>query len=54
MAAEILESHSVEVELIEGSGGIFEVEVDGDIVYDKAETGRFPLQGEVSDLLSRS
>lgn len=28
--------------LIESSGGIFEVEVDGKLVYSKKETGEFP------------
>ena len=38
-------------ELIEGSGGVFIVSVDGDIVYDKKETGRFPNEGEVTQLM---
>lgn len=28
--------------LIEGSGGIFDVRVDGNLVYSKHETGEFP------------
>ncbi len=28
--------------MIEGSGGIFDVRVDGDLIYSKEETGMFP------------
>jgi selT/selW/selH-like putative selenoprotein len=51
VAAEIREALRVEAELIEGSGGVFEVEVDGEIIFDKALTDRFPNLGEVSSLL---
>jgi selT/selW/selH-like putative selenoprotein len=39
------------VELDRGSGGVFDVFVDGDLVYSKADTGRFPDKGEVSRIL---
>ena len=41
----------VESVLIEGKGGIFDVKVDGQLVYSKHETGRFPNQEEVSGLI---
>lgn len=28
--------------LVEGSGGVFEVQVDGKLVFSKKATGRFP------------
>jgi len=31
-----------EVALLESSGGVFEVTIDGDLVYSKKETGVFP------------
>ena len=34
--------------LIKGSGGVFEVTVDGDLVFSKAALGRFPDPGEVA------
>lgn len=37
--------------MTKGSGGIFDVTVDGDLIYSKAETGRFPEHQEVCDLL---
>lgn len=33
---------AAEVELIESSGGVFEVVVDGTLVYSKKRTGEFP------------
>lgn len=51
MAAELLDALHVEAELIEGSNGIFEVEVDGRIIYDKAQTQQFPEVGEVTSLI---
>jgi len=34
--------------LIKGSGGVFEVKVDGGLVFSKAALGRFPNPGEVA------
>ena len=50
-AAELKKSLSLDADLIRGSGGIFKVHVDGDLVYDKAETGRFPDPGEVTEII---
>ncbi len=36
-----------------GSGGIFDVEVDQDLVFSKHDLGRFPDPGEVVDLLKK-
>ena len=35
------------VELIKGKDGVFEVTVDGDLVFSKRALGRFPDDGEV-------
>jgi len=35
--------------LIEGGGGIFDVCVDGNMIYSKHQTGRFPDEGELLD-----
>jgi len=37
----------VEIELDRQSGGIFDVIVDGDVVFSKFDVGRFPDEGEV-------
>jgi len=36
---------------VEGSGGVFDVEADGAVIFAKAEAGRFPEEGEVVALL---
>ena len=40
----------VDVELVESSGGAFEVEVDGKLVFSKLKDGRFPAYQEVPNL----
>jgi len=37
--------------LIKGANGVFEVVVDGDLVYSKKSLGRFPDDGEVADII---
>jgi len=37
----------VESELVCGGGGIFDVVVDGDMVFSKRESGRFPEPDEI-------
>jgi selenoprotein W-related protein len=37
----------VDVKLIEGSGGVFEVAIDGKLVFSKKKTGRFPEHEEI-------
>ena len=42
MAAKIKDTLGEESFLIEGAGGIFDVNVNGKMVYSKHETGNFP------------
>lgn len=51
LAAELKEALGVDAELIPGSGGIYQVRVDGDLVFDKKSIGRFPVLGEVSKVI---
>ena len=52
MAAELTEAYSgCDVHLIEGSGGVFEVIVDGDLVFSKKSLGRHAEEGEVLRLI---
>ena len=46
-----LRSKGLDVELVKGSNGIFDVEVDGKLVYSKRNTGRFPNHGELTFLI---
>lgn len=50
-----MESHRfgiAEITLIPTGGGVFEVTVNGKLVFSKKELGRFPEQGEVPKLLN--
>ena len=41
----------LESQLVRGSGGIFEVSVDGAPIFSKKEEGRFPSEKEIVDKL---
>ena len=41
----------VEAELIEGSGGVFEVTLNNSIIFSKKKLGRFPHDNEIEDIL---
>ncbi|NUO78713.1 hypothetical protein HUU05_01450 [candidate division KSB1 bacterium] len=52
MKAELEQLHSgVEVILIEGSRGIFDVKKDGKLIFSKYQANRFPHAGEISSLI---
>jgi len=51
LAAEFKERFRVEPELVKGSGGVFEVIVDGALLFSKRALGRFPEEGEVARLI---
>ncbi len=52
MAAEVTEVYpDAEVKLIEASGGLFEVTVDGNLVFSKQALGRHAEDGEVMRLM---
>jgi selT/selW/selH-like putative selenoprotein len=43
-----------EVRLVESSGGVFEVAVDGAVVFSKKASGRHASPGEVLELIRKS
>jgi len=51
LAADIRATLSIDPELIEGGGGVFDVSVDGRRVFSKHDAGRFPENDEILDLL---
>jgi selenoprotein W-related protein len=51
LAAEIRKRYGVDSELVAGSGGVFDVTVDDDILFSKHEEGRFPTNDEVLRLM---
>ena len=53
MAVELRDVLGVEAELVHGDGGAFDVTVDGKLIFSKAQTGRFPDEGEMPLLIRR-
>jgi len=47
LAAVLTERLGAEVTLVKGSGGVFDVEVDGKRVFSKHHEGRFPEPEEI-------
>lgn len=47
------ESFGVEAKLVPGSNGMFDVIVDGQLIFSKSRIGRFPNSGEVSEKLQQ-
>ena len=43
-----------EVTLTESAGGVFEITVDGTLVFSKKAAGRFPEDDEAIDLVSKA
>lgn len=51
MAAEIVGEFQSQPEMTRGSGGIFVVTLDGEVIYDKKAKGRFPEEGEITAIV---
>lgn len=49
MADALKKQFGAESELVKGGGGIFDVKVDGKLIYSKHQTGRFPEHKEIFD-----
>ena len=43
----------MDTDLIPGGGGIFDVKVDGELIYSKFKSGGFPTHGEIIDAISK-
>ena len=48
------EKYGADVELVPGVGGVFEITVDGKLVFSKKQTGRFPTDEEIIGIGSAS
>ncbi len=56
MAAKLLnhfKQRIASLEMVPSGGGRFEIDVDGQSVYSKAETGQFPDESEIVDALEQ-
>jgi selenoprotein W-related protein len=54
LTAEILkayETHITSLDLVPSSGGVFEVDVDGDRIFSKQVTNRYPAAMEIKKLI---
>ena len=51
MAAELDKLTGSEAILIKGANGIFDVIVDGTLLFSKGDVGRFPEPGEIAAML---
>ncbi len=53
MAQEIKEEFNIDSELNPGRAGIFEVTVDGKLIFSKDELRRFPKNREVNETIKK-
>jgi selT/selW/selH-like putative selenoprotein len=51
LAEELQKVKSLDIEFIKSGGGVFEVFKDGQLIYSKKATGRFPSTEEILKLL---
>lgn len=51
MAAELEDQFSQESELVKSSGGVFEVEDNGVLIFSKSKLGRFPEEDEIAKII---
>jgi len=51
LADAIKQKSGVEAELVKGAGGIFDVVVDGNLIFSKHDVGRFPTNEEILEKL---
>lgn len=52
MAEAIKKRHGIDVQLIDGGGGIFDVKANGKLIYSKHQTGVFPEHSLILDKLA--
>jgi selT/selW/selH-like putative selenoprotein len=52
VSAEIKEATDIDATLVAGSGGVFDVRCDGELVFSKFSAGRFPAVGELPQLIN--
>ena len=53
MRDELCDKFGIVAELIESKGGVFEVTLNGDLIFSKKNSGRFPELKEIFDLVER-
>jgi len=43
-----------EIELVNSAGGVFEISIDGELMFSKKATGRFPEEHEIEGIAARA
>ncbi len=51
MAAELEQKLNATVQITPGSGGVFDVEDNGVLIFSKHQLGRFPEEGEIMGII---
>jgi selT/selW/selH-like putative selenoprotein len=51
LAAELKQARGIDAALIPGSGGQFEVTLNGKMIFSKKALGRYPEPGEILELI---
>ena len=51
LAAELKHSLNIDAQLVQGKGGIYVVELDGSVIFNKTTIGRYPILGEVTKII---
>ena len=54
MAAEIQRTTGGEATLLKGDNGVFDVKLDGELIFSKHRSGHFPDHAEILERLGRS
>ena len=54
MATELKKRLGLQSDLIPGSGGVFEVAADGEVIFSKKKMGRFPEVQEILGALDKT
>ncbi len=52
MSAEIKQAFGIDVVLVPGSGGVFDVKKDEELIFSSQECGRFPEKDEIIRFLT--
>ena len=53
MGDELKKEFAAEINFIAGAGGVYDISVNGKMLFSKFEKGRFPESGEIADLIKK-
>jgi len=53
LAAELEEALNAEVQITPSTGGVFEIEDQGVLIFSKHQLGRFPHEGEIMSIVKK-